>query len=261
MRAFRLVGVLPAQVIDDSRLGPFEVFVFVARDQPGPLPLVVARNVLVDAQHEIQPAAEKQVAGGADGIRFEPPGLDAVGGPARRVVIAVHAFGPLLQPEIRVVLTVGARADKSVPVDGRPEGGVPGRQFVHDPRVYLAPGRSLVGHQQHRIAGTRQVEARIAQHRRRGVLVPPGMRLFAAIAPVVGRGRLLPQKAQPAPGALVVFGMQRGELAVGRRHRTRRRRALAAGEYRRAGQCGRAFQEVSSRSGILRRHDGSPVPR
>ena len=49
-------------MFDDAWLGPFEVLVFIACDHPGLLPLVIAGDVLVDGEQQVEPAAEEEEA-------------------------------------------------------------------------------------------------------------------------------------------------------------------------------------------------------
>ncbi len=59
MGAFRMICILPVQMLHNSRLGPFEFLIFIARYFPRLLPFVITRNIFVNRKNEIQPATKK----------------------------------------------------------------------------------------------------------------------------------------------------------------------------------------------------------
>ena len=157
------------------------------------VPFAVVGDVGVDRQHQVEEAAEEEVAVGADGIALQSPGLDAVRRPARAVVLAPACAGTARPSTAPDTPALGVVADLRQPVDGGPERGVPAQEIVEDARVHLAPGRGDVGHHRQRVADS--------WRSKRGKLVigaagavPPGVRL-AVLGPVVRRGGLAPQYA------------------------------------------------------------------
>ena len=119
----RMIGVLLMQVLNNTRLSPLKMFIFKPGDFPGPLPLVVTGDIFVDRQNEIQPPPKKEVAVGADRVRLQTPGLCAICRPAGPVIAVPYLFRPNLiakRVEGIVLIPLGARANKRIPVDGSP---------------------------------------------------------------------------------------------------------------------------------------------
>ena len=250
LRAFGMVQILPLHVLGDPVVVPLEDLVRVAGDRKRPRVLVVARDVLVDREQQREPAAEEQISVGADRVALQSPRLDPVGGPAKSVVVALEPVGNLVHHPGRVVRAFGVVANLGQPVDGAPVGGIAAGQPVGDFRVDLAPGRSLVGHQQERIRRKGQIEAAIAQDDGSRVAIPPLVR-DAGRAPVVVGGRLLPEKLQPAAGAPIQRrvdrsrGLQRERRSGGRRLRQRRNGRRR--QRRRPGRRADSLDEVATR--------------
>ena len=189
-----MVSVLLMQVFNDPRLSPLELFIFKPGDFPGSLPLVVTGDVLIDRQNEIQPPTKEEIAVCADRVRLHTPGFHAICCPAGTIISVPDLLRPSLiakRVESIVLIPLGTRANKRVPVNGSPVRSVTARKFIHDAGIHLSPGRRLVCHQQHRIAGVSQIKSSVTEHRRRSVLVPPGMRADAIVIPVYFAARNL----------------------------------------------------------------------
>ena len=252
LRSFGPLAILPFEKFGDAVLVPLEDLVAVTGDLERPLVLVVAGDVAVDAQDQVEPAPEEQVALRADRIGGESPRLDAVRGPPDAVVVAAEPLGDHPHDVRRVVRPARVVADLRQPVDGAPVGRIAAGESVGDPRVDLAPRRRLVGHEQQGVRGVVQVEAAVAGDHRVRVAVPPHVR-DAVGAPVVRGGRLLPQEAQPAARPPVEGGMDRPGRS-GRKLRCRLARLRHAGRRKghRAGGGADTFDEAAPR--VFRGH-------
>src|SRR5206468_1531942 len=91
--AVRSFGSLPVLLFETGREAmviPFELLVAETGDLERLRPLVVARDVLVGAEQQVEPATKKEIPVGADRILLQPPGLDAVTRPAEAVVLAAQ---------------------------------------------------------------------------------------------------------------------------------------------------------------------------
>ncbi len=196
---------LPVQVLGDRAVEPGERVLAVAHDVERVVPAIVARRAQVQSEHDEEEALEEQVAVGADRVHLQAPGLDAVRGPSRHVVVTPEVLGDEDAVEVRIAGPVGVVADLRQPVPRRPPSGVPEDQLVEDAGVDLTPRRGAVGHQRDRVGRVDEVEPVPAQHRRVAVIVPVRVRLPGAV-PVVGRRRLAVQVAEPALGPLVEDG-------------------------------------------------------
>ena len=73
MRALRPVAILALEERGDPMVIPLELLVPIAGHGERALVLVVARDVLVDGQDEVEPAAEEQVAFRADRVGRQAP--------------------------------------------------------------------------------------------------------------------------------------------------------------------------------------------
>ena len=191
---------------------PRERAVVEARHRERFVPRGFARNGAVDRQHERKEPAEEEVAGGADRIRLQAPRVDAVGGPARHVVVAPQILGDERFVGLRVTGAIGIGPELGEPVDRRPVGSVPADQLIENLGIDLAPCRRLPRQQQQSVRRLGEVEARERQHGWEALVVPPWVRASGA-RPVVGRRRFAPQVADPAAH----FGFQAGNVIA--RHR------------------------------------------
>ena len=181
---------------------PAKATVPVAGHLEWTLPLRISRHVRIGRQEQVEEAAEEEIAVGADRVGLKAPGRDAIRRPPRRVVLAAQALRQKDEPLRRI--TIGRRvvADQRQPIDRRPECRVPADELVGDPGVDLAPRRGDVGVDRERVCRLAEIESRECAHRCRAVAVPPRERLALA-RPVVRRGRLVPDEAEPAAAALV----------------------------------------------------------
>ena len=248
MRPFRPLAILLFQQFRDAVLIPLEHLVLVAGDVERALVLVIARDVAVDAQDQVEPAAEEEVAFRADRIGGETPGLDAVRGPADAVVVAAQPLRNARHDVVGIVRAARVVADLRQPVDGAPVGRIAAREPVGDPGVGLAPRRRLVGHEQQGVRRVVEIETAIAGDDRVRIAVPPHVR-HAVRVPVVRGRRLLPQETQPATRPPVQGGMDgsgrlRGKLW--RRLASRLRHGGGTEGYR-AGGGADASDEAASR--------------
>ena len=258
LRPFRTLAILAFEQRRDTVLIPLEHLVPVPGHVERPFVLVVARDVAVDAENQVEPAAEEEVALRTDGIGGEAPRLDAVRRPADAVVdavvVAAEPFRDRLHDAVGVVRPPRVVADLRQPVDGAPVGGVAAGQPVRDPLVGLAPRRRLVGHEQQGVRRVVQIEAAVAGDDRIGITVPPHVR-DAVAAPVVRGGRLLPQEAEPAACPPVERGVHRpGRLRGKLRHRSARLRHRGGREGNGAGGGAHPLHEGASRLSIAGSH-------
>ena len=112
---------------------------------------------------------------------------------------------------------------------------MPCRQFIHDTSIDFSPCWRLIRHHHDGVTRIGQIEARVAQHWSRSVLIPPWMGAIPifrpiylakrhiytpgsfnifGVGPVISRSSFLPYKAHPTLGALIVFGVETGSMCM-----------------------------------------------
>ncbi len=118
-----------------------------------PVSLGLARYIAMQRHDQNEPALEEHIGLGADRIGLEAPRLDAIGGPARRVVIAEQMLrNQEAFPRLGIVGTLRILAELAQPVDRRLIGQVPLGELLQNPAVDLAPRRRHIGHDADRVA-------------------------------------------------------------------------------------------------------------
>ncbi len=222
--AMTALGVGPPlgrQMFGDLGVPPRVGVLAVAHNVERGVPARIAGDAAMQTEHDQEEALEEEVPVGGDRVPLQAPGLDPVRGPAGHVVAAPMRGRDERTVFLGVVGPVWVVSDLGQPVLGCPPPGVAEDEFVEDLLVDLAPGRSAVRHERHRIGRVDEVEAVVAEHGGLAEIVPVLVGVPLAF-PAVSRCRLAMEVAKPADVAW------RQRLEIAHADTTKREASVAA---------------------------------